>query len=68
MDDGEQHHGNAPTGSRGDGSTLDAQLWEPPMSEYEGVVAQDVDDVDNTCNHHRIDDLVGTAQRGRERQ
>ena len=39
MDDGKHQHGYGTTGSRGNGSPLDAQLWKSPVSEDEGVVA-----------------------------
>ena len=68
MDNRQQHHCNGTTGSRGNGSTLDTQLRTAPMAEDKGIVAEDVQHIDNTCHHHRIDHLVGTTQRGRERQ
>ena len=68
VDDGQQHHRNGTAGGCGDSSTLDTQLWTAPVTEDESVVAYDVQHVDDTSYHHRIDDLVGTAQRGRERQ
>ena len=64
MDNGKQHHGNGAAGGGGNGRSLDAQLRTAPMAEDEGVVANNVQHVDNACDNHRIDDLVGTAQRG----
>ena len=68
VDDGQQNHGDGPAGSSGDGRTLYAQLRTAPVPEDECIVAQYVQHVDNACNHHRIDDLVGTTQRGGECQ
>ena len=64
VDDGQQHHGHSTTGGGGNGRSLDTQLRTTPMAEDESVVANNVQHVDNTCDDHRIDDLVGTAQRG----
>ena len=36
------------------------------MAEDEGVVADDIEDIDYDGDHHRVDGLVGTAQGGGE--
>ena len=35
-------------------------------TEDEGVVADDIEDIDYDGDHHRVDGLVGTAQGGGE--
>ena len=35
-------------------------------AEDEGVVADDIEDIDYDGDHHRVDGLVGTAQGGGE--
>ena len=61
VDDGQQHHSHGTADGSGNGCSLDTQLRTAPMAEDEGVVANDIQHVDNTCDNHRIDDLVGTA-------
>ena len=66
MNHAQQHRGHGATGSRSDGGPLDAHLRTAPATEDQGIVAQNVQHIDHTRHHHRIDHLVGTPQRGRE--
>ena len=62
VDDGQQHRRNGATGGCGNGSAFDTQLRTAQTTEDEGVVAHDVQHVDDARHHHGIDHLVGTAQ------
>ena len=68
MDDGQQHHGYGTTGCSGNGCTLNTHLRTAPMSENKGIVTEDVQNIGDARHHHRINHLVCTSQRGRERQ
>ena len=61
MDGGEQHHSHGPARCSSDGGTLYTQLRTPPSSEYQGIVAYDVQHVYDTRHHHGIYHLVGTT-------
>lgn len=43
-----------------------AQFRKAEAAEDEGVVADDIEDIDYDGDHHRVDGLVGTAQGGGE--
>lgn len=50
----------------GDGGAFHAQFRKAEAAEDEGVVADDIEDIDYDGDHHRVDGLVGTAQGGGE--
>ena len=43
-----------------------AQFRKAETAEDEGVVADDIEDIDHNGDHHRVDGFVGTAQGGGE--
>ena len=68
MDDSQQHHRDGTARGSGNGRTLDTQLRTAPMAEDQRIVTQDVQHVHDTRHRHGPYHLVGTTQRGRERQ
>ena len=48
-----------------DGCTLNAEGRESELAEDESIVANDVQDIDNTHHNHRVYGLVNTAKHGR---
>ena len=62
-DNEENKHAYAASNTCGDGSTLYAHCWHAKLTEYKCVVANDVKDINHQCYHHRVDNLVGAAQR-----
>jgi len=64
--DEQDNHGDAPAEGCRDGSAFYAQFRKAEAAEDEGVVADDVEDVDHNGDHHRVDGFVGAAQGGGE--
>ena len=64
--DEQYNHGDTPAEGCGDGGAFHAQFRKAEATEDEGVVADDIEDIDYDGDHHRVDGLVGTAQGGGE--
>ena len=65
--DEQYNHGDTPAEGCGDGGAFHAQFRKAEAAEDEGVVADDIEDIDYDGDHHRVDGLVGTGAREAER-
>ncbi len=62
VESSEKEHGNAATQRCGDGCTFHAESRETELTEDEYVVSDEVKDVADKGDYHRIDRLVCTAK------
>lgn len=68
VDDAQRQHRNAATNHRGNRRALHAKFWQSKMSEYQRIIAYDVDNIDDNGNAHRIFGHSRAPQRCRKRQ
>ena len=64
QDDEQENHRHATAESGGNGSTFHTQFGKTELPEDEGIVAYNIENVDNNGYQHRVNGFIGTAQGG----